>query len=93
MKKILVLIFSVLILTVACGEQPAEDIYQKVRELQEGIEGKGYINDSERVELDSLGYALDYKTRDINEGKYVTSNEIIEDFMGTAKSIIKYLRG
>jgi len=75
------------------SQVPAQNIYQKVRNIQEGIEEKGYMNPSERVELDSIGYALDYKRRDINEGKYVTTSEMIEDFMGTAKSIIKYLKG
>ncbi|MEA3514095.1 MAG: hypothetical protein U9R34_01315 [Nanoarchaeota archaeon] len=75
------------------SQAPAQNIYQKVRDIQGGIEEKGYMNPSERVELNSIGYALDYKRRDINEGKYVTTSEMIEDFMGTAKSIIKYLRG
>ena len=75
------------------SQAPAQSIYQKVRDIQGVIEDKGYMNPSEMVELNSIGYALDYKRKDIDEGKYVPTSEIIEDFMGTAKSIIRYLRG
>jgi len=78
---------------VRLSKGPVEDIYNKVRGLQNEVEEKGYMSDAHRQELNALGYAMDYKQKDIDEGKYKSTTEEIEDVMGNAKSIIKYLRG
>lgn len=72
---------------------PVEDIYNKVRTLQNEIGDRGYMTDVQRNELNALGYAMDYKQRDIEEGKYKSVTDQIDDVLGSAKSILKYLRG
>ena len=50
------------------------------------------MSEEQRNELYDIGYAMDNKQQDINQGTYKTTNEQIDEVMGSARSIIKYLR-
>lgn len=74
------------------SREPMQDIYNKVRDIQTEVEQRGYMSKAHRQELNAIGYAVQYKQKDIDAGKYKTATERIEDVIGSTRSILKYLR-
>lgn len=52
------------------SKAPTEDIYGKVKDIYQSVQGKGYVSPQQRDELESISYALQRKEEDIHEGKY-----------------------
>lgn len=57
-------------------KEPAEQLYNEIKNLYEGIENKGYVNPNEQQKIENIQYAMDKKVEDIESGAYNASNYV-----------------
>ena len=75
------------------SKEPAEELLNRIRNVYQSVQERGYMTSEQQDELSNINYAMDYKARDLSKGHYKQTSEQIESIMSASKGLLNYMRG